>query len=67
MKADELIYRWHSMNSGRVDVSTGTRNDDDWSITISVDFINDSATLDYISKKELIELGEMLVEIGKSK
>jgi hypothetical protein len=67
MKADELIYKWHSMNSGNVEVSTGTHSDDDWSVTINVDFTNDTATLDYMSKKELVELGEMLIEIGKSK
>jgi len=67
MKANEIIYKWYGLNSGNVEVSTGSGEAGDWSVTINVDFTNEKASLDYISKKELIELGEMLIWIGNLK
>jgi uncharacterized membrane protein len=67
MKANEIVYRWYGLNSGNVEVSTGSGEASDWSVTINVDYTNEKASLDYVSKKELIELGEMLIWIGKLK
>jgi hypothetical protein len=48
-----------------VDVSTD--DNEYYEITLSGWIVNESYTLDYLNKQELIELGEMLIEIGKSK
>jgi hypothetical protein len=64
MKAHQLTYKW-TANNGMVDVSTD--DNEYYEITLSGWIVNESYTLDYLNKQELIELGEMLIEIGKSK